>query len=293
MTTANLVLEILAFSFSLWLGAYLIARNPRSPRLSLAGMGLIAYALALGTDMLAHYAATPLAEANLSRLHWLLVFTPALTWSGASIYLLPEVHSWRPKLIPLWRRGLLPLLILALITLASTSLVVDFNGDTPGPLYLPFSVLVILPLLGSSLLSVATRPPSRTPTTWGITLLATLFFALGTGLLLYPLNIFPRFWLLLGIGLDLLFFGWALAVLDAFDQGETLLPDISRSLVASTLAAIVFGGQVLLVIYLGPGLTLFMLGRCWPPLRSASSGKPSLISSSWHLIGWSLHLFPS
>ncbi|HEX6305988.1 MAG TPA: hypothetical protein VFZ76_17450 [Anaerolineales bacterium] len=91
-------------------------------------------------------------------------------------------------------------------------------------------------------------------------MLATLFFALGTGLLLYPLNIFPRFWLLLGIGLDLLFFGWALAVLDAFDQGETLLPDISRSLMASALAAIVFGGQVLLVIYLGPGLTHFMLG---------------------------------
>ena len=260
MTTANLVLEILAFSSSLWLGAYLIARNPRSRKLSLAGMGLIAYALTLGTDMLAQSAATSLAMPNLSRLHRILVFTPALTWSGAAVYLLPEDHSWHPKLISFWARGVLPLLLIGLITLASTSPVVDPNGNNPGPFYWPFSILMLLPLLGSVVLIAAIGPRSKTSTAWSVTILATLFFTLGIGLLLYPLQIVPRFWLLLAIGLDLLFFGWAVAVLDAFDQGETLLPDMSRSLVASALAAIVFGGQVLLVIYLGPGLNLFMLG---------------------------------
>lgn len=259
MSTASLVLGILAFSFTLWLGAYLITRNPRSPKLSLAGMGLITYALALGTDMLAQYAATPLAVANLSRLHWLLVFTPAMTWSSAAIFLLPEDHSWRPKLILLWRRGLLPVLFLALIILAGTSLVVDFNGNSAGPFYWPFSILVVLPLLGSLVLILSIRSQSEIPTAWGVTLVATLFFTLGIGLLLYPLALVPRFWLLLAVGLDLLFFGWAVAVLDAFDQGEALLPDISRSLMASALAAAVFSSQVLLVIYLGPGLNLFML----------------------------------
>jgi hypothetical protein len=260
MSTANLVLEILIFGFSLWLGAYLIARNPRSPKLSLAGIGLIAYALALGTDLLAQSAASSLATANLSRLHRVLVFTPALTWSGASIDLLPEGHSWRPKLIALWARGVLPLLLLGLLTLASTSLVVDLNGNNLGPFYWLFSTLMLLPLLGSVVLIAVIWPQSKTPTARGVIILATLFFTLGIGLLLYPLQIVPRFWLLLAIGLDLLFFGWAVAVLDAFDQGETLLPDIGRSMVESALAALVFGGQVLLVIYLGPGLNLFMLG---------------------------------
>ncbi len=40
-----LIFEILIFGFALWLGAYLISRNPSDLRLILAGAGLITYAI--------------------------------------------------------------------------------------------------------------------------------------------------------------------------------------------------------------------------------------------------------
>lgn len=51
-----LIFEILIFGFALWLGAYLISRNPSDLRLILAGAGLITYAIGLALGILASQA---------------------------------------------------------------------------------------------------------------------------------------------------------------------------------------------------------------------------------------------
>ncbi|MEW5989710.1 MAG: hypothetical protein AB1791_24055, partial [Chloroflexota bacterium] len=78
-------------------------------------------------------------------------------------------------------------------------------------------------------------------------------------LLLFPLEWLPRRWIVLGVGGDLVLLGLAVAALDAFDQGEALLPDFGRSLAASVVAALLFGGQVGLVMATVTGVTTPML----------------------------------
>ncbi len=58
---------------------------------------------------------------------------------------------------------------------------------------------------------------------------ATIFFGLGLGLLLLPFEWLPRGFLVAGVGIDLMLLGAAVAFLDAFDEGESLLPHFARS----------------------------------------------------------------
>jgi hypothetical protein len=53
---------------------------------------------------------------------------------------------------------------------------------------------------------------------------------------------------LLAMGIDLLLLGASIAVLDAHDEGEALLPDAARSLMLTGAVAAVFGGQVAVVM---------------------------------------------
>jgi hypothetical protein len=48
------------------------------------------------------------------------------------------------------------------------------------------------------------------------------------------------------VGIDLILLDFCVAVLDAFDEGQTLLPDATYSFVRAMLAAVIFGGQVVL-----------------------------------------------
>lgn len=86
-----------------------------------------------------------------------------------------------------------------------------------------------------------------------------LILAPGVVLLLFPFNEPAHVSLLLLVGLDLLLFGLAVATLDAFNRGEALLPDIFRSFDYSLIIALLFGGQVLLFILSGTGITFFSL----------------------------------
>ena len=88
---------------------------------------------------------------------------------------------------------------------------------------------------------------------------AALFYGLGMALVLLPQNFIPREWMLLAVGGDLALLGFAVARLDAFAQGETLLPDLLRSFDAALLAALFFGGQVALMMLLVTDSTPAML----------------------------------
>ncbi len=176
------ILSILIFGFALWLGLYLIARDPRRPLLLLTGMGLVSYAVAVALALMARGTGD-------EGLEWALrgaVLLPALCWVGA-----------------LWGlRALWP-----------------------------------------------TRRGERRRVA-GVLLVASLFFGLGVGLFFLPLGV-PRTWWLLGIGVDLLILGVAIAWLDAFDLGEALWPDALRSFDYAAALALVFGGQVALAMRWG------------------------------------------
>jgi hypothetical protein len=90
-------------------------------------------------------------------------------------------------------------------------------------------------------------------------LVASIFFALGSGFVLLNLDWIPHTWTILAIGLDLELLGFAIAYLDAFEQGETFLPDFIRSFATSALAAVLFGGQVAFAMAISTGVTQSMM----------------------------------
>ncbi|NIT52344.1 MAG: hypothetical protein GWO41_06270, partial [candidate division Zixibacteria bacterium] len=83
---------------------------------------------------------------------------------------------------------------------------------------------------------------------FGLVIIATIFFALGAGMVFLGSNLIPQTWVVLGIGIDIVLLGLAVVYFDAFEQGEALGNDFIRSLAISTLILLVFGGQVIFVI---------------------------------------------
>jgi len=193
-----LVIEILIFSFALWLGAYLFSRNPVDLRLILAGVGLLAYAIGLSLSILATHAND--LELVTTLLGWQkpLLILPALCWLLLLIHLLRGDESWYSRL-----------------------------QSHKNPLV--------------------------------VVLTATIFFGLGLSFLLFPLDWLPHNWLLTAIGFDLLLLGAAVAFLDAFDEGESLLPHMSRSFGFAFFVSLIFAGQIALVIVFNTGVTFAML----------------------------------
>lgn len=110
-----------------------------------------------------------------------------------------------------------------------------------------------LPRLGGSEAEV----PRKTGI--GLILIATIAFMLGVGLIFLPAPWVPRRLMFLGISIDLLVLGFAVAFLDAFDQGERFWPDFWRSLCEAEIVATLFGLQVGFIIWRVTGPTFPML----------------------------------
>ena len=181
------IFEIFIFGFVLWLGAYLISRNPADLRLLLAGAGLIAYAIGLALGILANQAEN--VELTGATLNWQRVFLllPAFFWLLLLIQLLRGDESWYSRL-----------------------------QNHRNPLIVVFT--------------------------------ATLFFGLGMGFMILPLEWLPRNLMVAALGIDFLLLGVSVAFLDAFDEGESLLPHFTQSLAYTFFVALIFGGQIALVI---------------------------------------------
>jgi hypothetical protein len=274
MVIDMLALEVVTFGFAWWLGLYLLARDPARPLLRRAGLGLVAYALALAAGLLSERAPMIL-DLILDRMHHLLVLLPALCWSGALISLLPEELALRDRLDRAWRYGLLPLAALgALLAFATDALprADQFGAPQVGLAYLALVVLALLPLAGGLALVWRTRWAAGVRRPFGLLLAAGLFFGLGTALAVGIPGVpgdreatastwfgVSRAWSVLGIGLDLVLLDIAIAWLDAFDQGETLRLDIVRSFVGASFTALLFGSQVALAMRLGAGFGMLML----------------------------------
>jgi hypothetical protein len=261
METGLLILELLAFALAWWLGLYLLSRDLANPLLRFAGLGLVAYALGLAADVLGQNAPDPEVALAFARWGWPLLFLPALFWFGSMLFLLPEDAPWRLRLGGVVSRWLLPVALLLYLLAGGTELIVTVTpeGFRPAPLYPLFAGSIALLLLGALLLLIRAMRRQKRQRPLAIVLVATLFFGLGIGLLLFPLDVLPRWLMALAIGIDLAILGMIIAFMDAFGQGEALLPDFYRSLAFSFFAVALFAGQVVLVMILGSGLTFAML----------------------------------
>lgn len=224
-----------AFGVAWWLGLYLLARDTRKPVLCRAGAGLLAYAVAVIADALA-------ADAEwFDGLRIVLVCVPALAWSGVLLRLLPE--RWSDRLDRLWRLVLVPVFV-ALAMPAAAGLM---------PVAYLLGTLMILVLLGSLLAILGQHSEwadDARRSVAGLLTVGALMFGLSAALILVGFNVLPRTAMLSGVAVDLVLLGIGIAVLDAFDEGEALQADMTRSLLVSAATAAVFGGQAAVAIVL-------------------------------------------
>jgi hypothetical protein len=261
----SLWLIIFTFGFTVWLGLYLIARDPNKGRLRYTGLGLAAYALGLALDSLTPYAPIPALEETLSHLRWPLLFVPALCWFAAAVDLLPEDLPIRARLTN-WTAYGLPLVIV-LLYLASFGVVFLDRSSLHWLLAVVIGLLLLI-ALGFTWRVFRTASRKRLV---GILLTIALFFTLSMGLFLIPLDIFPADWVLLAVELDIFALALCIAALDAFDEGEALLPDMLRSFAVSGFNALIFGGLVILALL--PGINFSLLALLYASLFVAIAAQ--------------------
>jgi hypothetical protein len=234
-----LALSVFPFAFALWLGLYLIARDPDKRRLRYSGFGLLVYALALAADTLSAFAGDPALAATLAQVNRALIFLPAVFWSATAYTLSNEPPSIRHFDLGVWG-------------VAAIFFIMGAAGDAAYTIAdILATILLLLALVSAWRFARELQRKQRA----GVLITAALFFSLTMGLIVLHLDWLPRDLLLFTLGFDLPFLGFAIAALDAFDEGEALLPDALRSLLISTFSALLFGGLVALGIVLNGAIT--------------------------------------
>lgn len=81
-------------------------------------------------------------------------------------------------------------------------------------------------------------------------LLATIFFGLAVVIIILPQEVLGTDVVFLAISIDIILLGYGISALDAFEEGEALLPDFLRAFIGSILVAVILGGQVVAFISL-------------------------------------------
>ncbi|WP_322859308.1 hypothetical protein U8D42_02810 [Mycobacterium europaeum] len=229
-------LSAVVFTLSGWLGLYLLARDPRKPVLVLAAIGLCGFALVVALDAVRN--TNPAYAHVLSRVEIYLVTIPGIAWFAVLVELS------RPRDGGLARgRELVLVAGVAVLTLFGAMLA----GSVEGPLrtghWLMFAV-ISLSTFGA--MAVALRRPRRPRSAVGLAVVATLFFALGNAILIIPLGLVPSWVALASTSVDVLSLGLAVALWDAFEEGQALRADMLRSFAGSMAVAVLFGGQALI-----------------------------------------------
>ncbi|RAV13906.1 hypothetical protein DQP55_09185 [Mycolicibacterium sp. GF69] len=227
-------LSAVVFVLSWWLGLYLLARDPRKPVLVLAAIGLTSFAAVVALD-----AVRTISGADvLSRIEIYLVAVPGVAWFAVLLELSRPRDTWRS------RAG-----EIGLVTIVAAAAVVGaaLAGSVDGPVRLGHWVMfaaISLSVLGAMIVAVLRRwQPGPVV---GFVVIATLFFALGNAILVIPLGLVPSWLALASTGFDVALLGVAVAIGDAFDEGQALRADMLRSFAATAVVAVLFGGQALI-----------------------------------------------
>lgn len=259
-STLEIVLQVVSFSFALWLGLYLLARDFSKASLRFAGLGLLMYAVSLGANVLLAYQ-SDLSNDTLLRVRWGTLLLPATYWLGALITSLPDDHPLHQRLFRRWDIALIALGdMLFLLAIFSD---VFFNFETPDDIfaigYWMFAGMITLLNFALLVMVYQAYLPRRADNPYGLIITLTIFFAMGTGLLLLNVEGLSPTWVIIAVGGDLLVLGMVFAVLDAFDLGEALLPDVLRSFVFSLFTVLLFGGQIVVMMAISDAVTQPMI----------------------------------
>jgi hypothetical protein len=120
-----------------------------------------------------------------------------------------------------------------------------------GPLRLGHVVMCVV-ISASTLgaMIAALRRRVQTIPVVGLVITATLFFALANAILIIPLGVVPSWLALASTGCDVLGLGVAVALWDAFDEGQALRADMLRSFTGAGAVVLLLGGQMLIGIAL-------------------------------------------
>src|SRR6476659_1915973 len=229
-------LSALVFSLSWWLGLYLLARDPRKPVLVLAAIGLTSFAAVVALDAVRVTAGA--GASALSSIEIYLVAVPGIAWFAVLVELSRPSDTWRS------RAGEITLIagVAALAFLGAA-----LAGGVDGPLrmghWVMFAVISVSSL--GAMLWAVLGPWQPRPVV-GYIVVATLFFALGNAILVIPLGLVPSWLALASTGCDVVLLGVAVAMWDAFDEGQALSGDMLRSFVATGVVVVLFGGQALI-----------------------------------------------
>jgi hypothetical protein len=219
------ILELFFFGFTLWLGAYLLARNSQKVTVQLTGWGLLAYALALVIQIV------------LDQSILIILLAPALLWIGAALHLLPEEDTSRQTFIRVWAVASIPLAILTLLNAW-------------------FAVLIVLELILCAVMIARLAPRSQFKNTFALIAVLALFVTLSLGLLILPLDWIPLSWGMTLLGFDLVLLGIAITAWDAFDEGESIRAHLLRSFISAFYYS---GALVLIAGFFSRDFTLLIL----------------------------------
>jgi hypothetical protein len=227
-------LSAVVFALSWWLGLYLLARDPRKPVLVLAAIGLTSFASVVALDAVRIVS----SSAVLSRVEVYLVVVPGIAWFVVLLEMSRPSDRWRSRV----GEVALVAVVAAVAFLGST-----MAGTVDGPLRLGHWVMfaaISLSALGAMLRAVF--GPWQPRPVVGYVVVATLFFALANAILVIPLGLVPSWLALASTGCDVALLGLAVAMWDAFDEGQALRADMLRSFAATAAVALLFGGQLLI-----------------------------------------------
>ena len=231
-------LSALVFSLSWWLGLYLLARDPRKPVLAFSAIGLCSFATAVALDavrLVTH-------SALLGHVEIYLVAVPGVAWFAVLVELARPCDSGRARTGELLLVGGVGALTLVGATLA---------GSVDGPLRLGHVVMCVVisaSTLGA-MIAALRRRTQKIPVV-GLIITSTMFFALANAILIIPLGVVPSWLALASTSCDVLGLGVAVALWDAFDEGQALRADMLRSFTGAGAVVLLLGGQMLIGIAL-------------------------------------------
>lgn len=229
-------MSAVVFGLSWWLGLYLLARDPRKPVLVLASLGLTSFAAVVALDALRTTGGVQ--PELLTRVEVYLMVLPGIAWFAVLLEMSRPSDTWRSRIGELTAVGLVAAGALTGSWLA---------GDVAGPLRLGHWVMFgVISLATLAAMVVAVRRQSRPRRVRRAAVVATLFFALGNAILVIPLGLVPSWLALASTGFDVLLLGVAVALWDAFDEGQALRADMLRSFIGTVVVAGLFGGQALI-----------------------------------------------
>jgi hypothetical protein len=173
----------------------------------------------------------------LSSVEVYLVTVPGIAWFAVLLEMSRPSDTWR---------GRASEIALVVCVAAVAFFGAAMAGNVDGPLRMGHWVMfaaVSLSSLGAMVKAVLVKPPQPVVT---FVVLATLFFALGNAILIIPLGLVPSWLALASTGFDVALLGVAVAIGDAFDEGQALRADMLRSFAATAVVALLFGGQLLI-----------------------------------------------